>query len=942
MTDDRAARRYRRILRLAPAKLRARHGAEMEQAFLDNWKAARERGGIAGSHVWVRATWDVLRARLPRRPLAASVPGLPQERRTSMVATEFRSAFRSFRRQKLGTALVVAMLSLGIAANVVVFTLVNGLFLRPFPFPEPDQLVYLNERAPKWNLDQTGINYPDFDLWRKSNQTFAGMALYGGASFNLSDEHGAERITGGLATHDFLSVLRLQPLRGRFFTPDEDRPGIPRVVVISEGTWRTRFGADEAILGKTMQLNGRTLEIVGVLPRQAEFPGAVAVLIPLSGDPNQQGNSYSYSGIGRLKPGVAPEVGSQDLHRVQETIWNTRDKDRVVSPLVMPLRENFVSQFKTIASALWAAVTLLLIVACANVAAVMLARAIARRKEMGIRLAIGANRLRLLRQLLIENAVLAVVSGVLGVVLGRWAISLLVSATEGNLPSWAMFDLDGRTLLYVALAAAGTSLLFGWAPALHAMRGDLRSAMHDTTAGSTTSPRGRRTLTWLVAAEFTLASVLLVGGVLLFRAFGQVQRVDPGFRPDHTLAFSVSLPAVSYADGAARLAFWDGLLARLRSTPGIETAGIITCPPLTCHWGNFYRIEGRAPLGKDETNPVVLTRVASDGYFEALGVRVVAGRSFDGQDGRALFKAEADRRAQQEEAQRAADARAKAGAGGAVRGESAAPPQLPPVIADRSVIVNESFVRMAWPGTTPQQAVGRRLAFNDQTAPWINIVGVTADVKHYGLERPMRPGIYFPVPQMANRTNTMAVIVRTKGDPEGMTNTVRQIVGEIDRTLPLYQVRTMESAIADSLRTRATYSWMLAVFAGLAFVLALGGTYGVTSYLVTQRTREIGIRMAMGAGSADILRAVLRGSLSPIGLGVAIGLASAVWLAGLLTGVEPTAPTTNPSLLFGVSPGDPAVIAGAAMLLALAALVANWIPARRAARTDPATSIRQA
>lgn len=922
MTEDRARRRYRRLLWLAPRRLRSRHAQEMEDAFVDTWLEARRRGPLPAGLAWLGGLWDLIRAASPRR--RAPVLGCSAERRTSMVATDLRSAYRSFRRQKLATALVVAMLSLGIAANVVVFTLVNGLFLRPFPFPEPDRLVYLNERAPRWNLDQTGVNYPDFDLWRRNSKTFEGMALYSGTSFNLSDEHGAERISGGTVTHDFLSVVRLQPLRGRFFTPEEDRPNATRVVVISEGTWRTRFGADEGILGKTMQLNGRTFEIIGVLPRQAEFPNAAALWIPLAGDPNQQGLSYSYSGIGRLKPGVTPELSEQDLHRVQEAIWTTRDKERIVSPLVMPLRENFVSQFKTIASALWAAVTLLLVVACANVAAVMLARAIARRKEMGIRLAIGANRLRLLRQLLIENAVLALVSGALGIAIGRWALSLLVSATEGTLPSWALFDFDTRIVLFALAATVGTSLLFGWAPALHAMRGDLRSAMHDTTAGSTMSPRGRRTLTWLVAAEFTLASVLLVGGVLLFRAFTQVQRVDPGFRPDHALSFSVSLPAVSYPDGAARLAFWDRLLARLRAAPGIEAAGIVTCPPLTCHWGNFYRIEGRT-LGKDEANPVVLSRVASDGYFEALGIRLLAGRFFDDRDGRAAFKADADERARREAATAA----------------GAPLPPGPAPAADRSVIVNESFVRMAWPGTTPQQAVGRRLAFNDQTAPWINVVGVTADVKHYGLERPMRPGLYFPVPQMASRTSGMAVLVRTTGDPEAAANTVRQIVGEVDRTLPLFRVQTMERAIADSLRTRATYSWMLAVFAGLALVLALGGTYGVTSYLVTQRTREIGIRMAMGARSVDILRAVLRGSLSPVGLGVAVGLTSAVWLAGLLGGAEPT-PSSDSNLLFGVSPRDPMVVAGAAALLAVAALVANWIPARRAARTDPATSIRQA
>ena len=930
MIDDRPRRAYRRLLRLAPRRLRDRHAAEMEEAFVAVWLQAQPSGRAARSFIWIHAAWDLLLARLVRsRPPHSLVADVTPRRQTNMIGSEVRSAIRSFRRQKLATSLVITMLALGIAANIVIFSLINGLFLRPFPFAEPDRLVYLNERAPRWNLDQTGVNFPDFDQWRKSSQAFESMAIFGGSSFNLSDDRGAERIDGAAVTHDFLKVLRLQPLRGRMFTPEEDRPDAARVVMLSERTWRERFGSDEAVLGKTLQLSGRSYEIVGVYPRQAEFPNRSAVWIPLAGNPNQQGQNYSYSGVGRLKPGITIALADEDLQRAQEPIWANRDKEKNVSPLVMPLRDNYVTNFRRIASALWISVAILLIVACANVAAVMLARAIARRREMGIRLAIGANRLRLLRQLFIENIVLAVIGGVIGVALGRWALKLLVSATDTTLPAWAPFDFDGRIVAFALLVTAVTSLLFGWAPALHAVRGDLRSAVTDTTSGSTVSPRGRRTLTWLVGAEFALASLLLVGGALLFRAFGQVQRVDPGYRADHALTFSVALPNATYADGQARMVFWNRLLDRLRATPGIEAAGIITCPPLTCHWGNFYTIEGRPPLKPGETNPVVLSRVASAGYFEAMGIRLRAGRFFNAEDGVAAMKAEAETAA----AARAAAEAAKAA--------GATPPPAPPTpAADRSVIVNEVFVRTFWPGMSVADAVGKRISFNSNTPVWMNVVGVTGDVKHYGLERPMRPGLYFPAPQQAGRTSSMAVVVRTAGDPDSAEAMVRPIVREVDPSLPLYRVQTLDRMLADSLRTRATYSWMLAVFAGMALILALGGTYGVTSYLVSQRTREIGIRLAMGARSADILRAVLRSSLAAIALGVALGLTGAVVLGNVISRSESTTSMTDTTLLFGVSPLDPAVLVGAAAALAMAAVLANWIPARRAARTDPMLSLR--
>ena len=879
--NDRAL--YRRCLRLAPASLRQPHAAEMEEVFLDALAEARQHGHRRVMWTWLRACLDLAAARLRGWiPVSSSWSGALR-RRGHMLGSDFRATVRGLRRQRVSTVLVVVMLALGLAASSVVFSLVNGFFLRPLPFEDPDQLVYINEKAPQWNLDRTGIDFMDFHQWRQAAQAFEGLALYSQASLNMADDQGVERLLGARVTHEFARVLRVTPLVGRMFTAEEDRPGAPRVTLISERMWRDRFGGSDAVLGKTLRLNNVAFEIIGVFPQRAEFPFETRVWLPLAGDPNQQGRSYSYEGIGRLKPGLTVTQGHDDLQRAQAPIWEQRDRDRIVSPFVEPLHATLVRDYRIVAQALFGAVMLLLVVACANVAAVMLARAIARRREMGIRLAIGAGRTRLLQQLLVESVLLSIAGGIFGLLLGRWALHLLVAALPDGTPPWVSLQIDWRTALYSVLLTLGAALIFGWAPALHAVRGDLRSAMTDSASGSTTSPRGRRTLSWLVAAEFTLAAVLIAGGGLLFRAFDQVRRVDPGYDPSHVMTFSMSLPAASYADGPQRLAFWDRLLERVRSAPGVESAGIISCPPLTCHWGNFYRIEGRPPAKAGETNPVVLSRVAGDGYFEAMGLRLREGRFFNDRDGREG--------------------------------------------TEQVVIVNEMFAKTFWPDEPT--VVGKRMAFNGDQNPWMTVVGVTRDIKHYGLERPMRPGVYFPTRMLGQRTASMAVIVRTKGDPEVFAPTAHAIVRELDQTLPLFRVQTAEAMLQNSLRTRAMYSWMLAVFAGMALVLALGGTYGVTSYLVTQRTREIGIRLAIGAGARQIVRAVLAGSLVAITIGMVVGLTIVATAAGWLQ-----------DLLFGISPRDPRILTAAAIVLIVAAIVANWIPARRAARLDPVQSLR--
>ena len=798
-----------------------------------------------------------------------------------MIGTDIRSGIRSLRGQPLGTALVVAMLAVGIAANVTIFSLVNALFLRPFPFDHAERLVYINTKAPKWNLEYVGINYPDFWQWRTHTTLFEAIAMSDERSFNLSDEQNPERIEGAEATRDFAAVLGVQPLVGRTFTAEEDTAKGPRAVILSERLWRERYHADPKIQGQTIRLDGAPWTIVGVLPASAQFPGRPALWVPYQGDPNQQGESYTGDGIGRLKPGVSIAQAEADLVHSHEAIWATRDKEKVVTPFVRPLRDEMVQDAKTSVPTLAAAVALLLIVACANVASVMLARAIARRREIGIRLAIGAGRGRLVRQLFVENLVLSVAGAVIGTLAGRATLNLLVATFEEQVPRWANFSLDWRVVAFSVGLAVVTALLFGSAPAWHAVRGNLRGAMSDSSSGSTISPRGRRTLTWLVAAEFTLAAVLIAGGGLLYRAFDKVRSVDPGFRPDHVLTFRLALPDPDYEKAEKRLDFWDRLLTRLRTAPGVTAAGAVSCPPLDCHWGYFFKIEGEAPRGPQDSRPVTLTRIASEGYFEAMGLELRKGRFFDTTDRQ----------------------------------------QKRPEV----VIVNESFVKAFWPAGT--DAVGKRISFNSDEPRWIPVVAVVKDVRHYGFERPMRPGIYFPMAW--SRTNGLAVAIRTTGDPSAFTESARRIVREIDPELPLYRVRTMEEAVARSMRGRALYSSLLAIFAGLALLLALGGTYGVTSYLVGQRTREIGIRLAMGAGPGDIFQAVLRTSAAAVLIGGVVGLAAAVVIGRSLG-----------DMLFGVSPGDPLVLGGSAAALGLAAVLANWIPARRASRTDPMVSLK--
>jgi predicted permease len=773
------------------------------------------------------------------------------------------------------------MLALGIGANVVVFSLVDSLLLRPLPFPDADRLVYINESAPKWNLEIVGVNYPDFWQWHEHATAFEALAAYTSASINLSDDTGAERVLASAVTRDFFDVLRVSPILGRAFTAEEDRPKGPDVAILSERLWRRRYDADPKVVGRTIRANGVDRTIVGVFPQVAEFPDEAAIWIPMQEDPSSTNESYDGSVIGRLTPGVTVAQADADLKRAHGPIWEKRDHDHVVSPFARDLRQQLSADSRSLLPPIIVAVGLLMVVACANVASVMLARAIARRREVGIRLAIGASRVRLLQQLFAENLLLAGAGGLVGLVAGRLMLSGVVAMLGNAVPRWTQFGFDPRLAAYSIGITVAATLLFGWAPALHALSGDLRSAVGDSI-GVTTASRGvRRTLTGLVAAEFALSAMLIAGGGLLYRAFDRLSHVDPGFQADHALTFRLALSDPKYTSADAKRALWEQLVTILAATPGAESVGLVSCPPLDCHWGYFFKAEGAPPARPTDPRPVVLTRVASEGYKDAAGLRLVAGRFLDAHD------------RQKKDAE--------------------------------SVVVNETFARTFFPADA--DVVGKRVRFEGNDNPWLTIVGVAHDVKHYGLDKPMRPAVY--VPMSWARLESLAVVIRTANEPAAFTATARAAVTSLDPRLPMYRVRTLEAAIAESMRTRTVYSALLGIFAILALTLAIGGTYGVTSYLAAERTRELGIRLAVGARPSHLARAVLSTGWRTIPAGIVLGLTLTVFLAHRLG-----------DSLFDVPAFDAPVLLISAGILALAAAAANWLPARRAARTDPVRSLR--
>jgi len=878
---------FRAALGVLPADMRERYGVEIEALFAEESARARASGALRSLTFVIRAVWDILR-RAPYEHWRRR----GRRRRTEDSAmrsflADLRFAVRSFGRQPGATALIVLTLTLGVAANTAVFAIVDGLFLRPFPFPDPGRLVYLNERAPAWNLEFTNINYPDFHTWRQRASAFESMSLWAETSVNLADASGAERVDGLAVTYDFAKTLGIRPALGRTFTKEEDGPTPSRVVVLGYGLWQTRFAGSRDVVGQALRINSQPYTVIGVLPREADFPGRTQFWVPLNGDPNQQGSSYSYEGIARLKPGVTIEQARSDLMRAHAPIWTATDSAHVVSPRLDGLREQFVSNFRAMGQALGAGALLVLLIACANVAGAMLARSIFRRREIAIRLALGASAKRVGRQLITESLALAILAGVAGTLVGRWLVHLLVALGPDQLPPWVQLQFGVRTIVFAVLVIVATALVFGLAPALQARRADVTGSLVGGAGmrASVGIPQ-RRMLDALVVIEIALALVLLTGSGLLVRAYATLRNTDPGFRPDGVMTFRLALPEAKYPSAAAQRRFFATLVDRLAATPGVQDAGVVTCLPFACHWGMFLRAEGAPPPTKNGSNPVVLSRYASARYFETMGIRLVGGRFFTDAEG----------------------------------GPTGPHP----------VVINEQLAKQLWPNVA--DPVGKRMIWNGDTVStdWMTVVGVVRDVRHYGLVRPMIGGLYRSAfeADTTRPLESLGIAVRSATGEAAVVAAARAIVRDLDPELPLIDVRSAQSALNRSFADRRTIAFVFAAFGGIALALALGGIYAVLSYVVGRRRQEIGIRVALGAQRSQVIGLVVRQGLRLVAIGVVLGLPASLLALRELS-----------SLLVGVSATDPLTYVAAVLLLAATAVLSALVPARRAAGVDPRTAL---
>ncbi len=796
---------------------------------------------------------------------------------------DLRIACRGLVKQPLFTPMTVGILAIGVAGTMMVFGLFNGLFLHPFPVPRQERLVDLDETAPKWNLRYTGIAYPDFCAWREHNRSFESMCAWTIRGANLSCEGQAQRVDPLVTTHDFFEVLGLRPVLGRCFAEEEDRPNGPKVVLVSTGLWERMFAKDSAVLGQTVQLDGDYFTIIGVLPPAASFPVDVDLWWPLAADPQQGWDSWYLMGIGRLKEGVTVEQARDDLMRVHRGLIPQHSSNDITSPTVQPLRERYLGDYRQGITILLGAVLFVLLIACCNVASIILARGTHRGKEIAMRLALGATGGRITRQVLTENVILSVAGAAVGVPLGQWGLHLLMTwfAEPINAPRWLTFQPDIRWAVFCLAIIGAATILSGLVPALHAAHTrDLHGVLQSSGVRSTGSRSRRRMLSAIVVGQVALALTLLIGAGLVFRSFRQVQRVDPGFRTDGVLTYQIALPYAGYADENKRQAFFEQHLEKVRALPGVTQAGLASAPPLSAsHDGRSFEVEGAVKKAAGEQDPIVLFVTATPGYFEAMSIRLLAGRFFGAQDNR---------------------------------------PD-----SERTVIVNESFAMHFWPGQDP---IDKRIRLSG-SQDWMRVVGLTKDVKHYGLEQPMRPGVYAPYGRA--RSTGMFGVVHTQGDPVSLIPAIREIVRAADSDLPIYDIKTMPQRVRASMFLRFIFSWMFAAFGVIAAIMAFAGIYGVVSYWVSQRTQEIGIRVALGARVPDVIRMVLGQGVRLIGLGLGLGMVGAFALSRLLAGT-----------LYNISPTDPLTFAGVPLLLITAGVLACYLPARRAAKTDPMVALR--
>jgi predicted permease len=806
----------------------------------------------------------------------------------SRLFLDARYAIRLLRKDAAFATLAVLSLALGIASCTAVFSIFNGLFLRSLPYPNAERLVHLQEAVPSRNIGYRPIALMDLHAWEASG-AFSQIAGFHEDGSYLTGFGQAVRVNVKNVTQSLAATLGIEPILGRDFLPEEDRGGSPwfstashRVALLSYGLWQRHFAGAADAVGKTVRLDNLPFTVVGVLPRNAVYPADADVwVLGAYGDANNPG--YVHHGVGRLKPGVTLGQATADLMRIQKGTVAARPNNRFIDPVVASLRESYLGDYKTVSRILLGAVGFVLLIACLNVSGLTLARRTARAHEFAIRSALGAGRGTLIRQLLAEGLLLACAGAVAGASLGWVAVRVMLSFIPGVLPSWVDFGVD-QHFLWFALAVTGiVTILSTLTPAFELSKIGTGASL--TSGGPRSSPCGRTRhgMNLLVAGEIAAALVLLTGGALVLKAFYRVASVAPGFQPDSALTFSVDPPGVTNDPDYARrrVRYAEDLLSRLRSTPGIEAAGMTDGLPLSATrvliTSNIpLQAEGAPP--PDPSAPLLLVagRRVTPGYFRALGVPLLDGRDFDEHD------------------------------------------------AVGAAIVNETLARRYWP--SGGSMIGKRL-LQPAAKLWFTVVGVVADVRDDGLEQPVRPQIFGPYP--AAIVSYLNIVARGRLDSASLVASAREAARQADPDVAIFDVQTMRDLLDRSLGERRAYTWLFGVFAAIALVIAVAGTYGVVSYAVTQRTREIGIRMALGAQPRQVIREVLRGGLTLVGAGAVIGLAGAWFAARLMT-----------SLLAGVSAHDPQAYLSVIAVLVVAGLLATFFPARRAASVDPVQALK--
>lgn len=798
------------------------------------------------------------------------------------------------------TLVVILALALGIGANTAIFSVVDAVLLRPLPYVESDRLVFLNETSKA--MDEISISYPNFTDWRNQNQVFEKIGVYNRDSYNLTGAGEAERIITGQVSADLFAALRVNAAIGRVFNNDEDKPGGSPVVVLSYGLWQRRFGGQASIVNQSLTLNGKSYTVIGVMPEGFQFPSRVEMWVPvgqLSGEASwqQRGNHPGLYGVARLKPGMSFAQAKAEMDNIGANLEKQYQDSNAGNGIgTRPLLELFVGDVRRALWVLFAAVAFVLLIACANIANLLLARAQSRQKEMAIRAAMGAGRWRIARQLLTESVLLALVGGTLGILIAQWGIKLILYISPDAIPRAREISLDWRVFAFTIALSFLTGILFGVVPALQAGVVDVHETLKETGRGTS----GRHWLrSSLVVVEVATTLVLLIGAGLMIRSFYRLQKVNPGFSYDHLTSFSVSLPQKKYTSNEQREQFYNRLLENLRGLPAVEATAAASGLPLGNNgWQTLFVIDGRPRPPRDQT-PLMEACLVTPDYFRAMNIPLKSGRYFDAHDDRSSLAGKDLSKLNENERE---------------------------IAALNAIIIDEEFARRHWPG---EDAVGKRIRLGtDSTAPVLAVVGVVGRVKMEGLSQDSkRVQGYFPFAQIPN--GGMTVIIKAAGEPNQLIAAVRQQVKSIDPDQPIYGIRTMDEIRAESVAPERLNLTLLSIFAGIALILAIVGIYGVMSYSVTQRTHEIGIRMAIGAQPRDVFRMVLRQGMMLALIGVVFGLIGAFGLTRLMA-----------TMLFGVEPTDPATFATIAALLTVVALVACYIPGRRATKVDPVVSLR--